>query len=200
MTFWRRSIVVVDFAHSKVRRYIVDRLHNKSLIQCGTRHKGCQIQTYQKAAVRGADVTMVVTSASKELDFVEMMSVLDKVVMPRTTQLQKLGIVKDTVNDHVSSKNIAGGQHQSRAGDGQKQKTKRQLQKKCRNRCRKQRGTITAVIRKQRCFTASKSRADERYATNTSTRRSRKSETKQHLPQQEKGKLRPCQEMTQDHL
>ena len=69
----------------------------EELIHFGTSQKGGQIQTYQKAAVRGTETTTVVTSASKELHVIEMISVLNKVLMPVTGELQKLGIVNNTV-------------------------------------------------------------------------------------------------------
>ena len=81
--------------------------------------KCCQIQTYERAAVRGADMTMVATCVFKALDVTEVMS-----------ELQKLGIVKDTVgpclriaarvNNHSFQKRSAGRvRNHSQAGSGQ---------------------------------------------------------------------------------
>ena len=81
--------------HLQVREYVVDRLRKKRTIHFGTGQEVSQIQTHVKATVQGTDMT--VASGPKDLDVVHMMSVLYKVVVARTRELQKLGIVKDAV-------------------------------------------------------------------------------------------------------
>ena len=86
------------------------------------------MQTNQKAAVRGAVLTLVVTSTSKELNVIDVMSMMNKVIMPGMREPQKLGIVKTLweqrriathVNHDLRPKNCAGVQHLSQAGSGQ---------------------------------------------------------------------------------
>ena len=92
--------------HPQVREHVMDRLGKEKPIHFGTWQTGDQ-QSLQKATVRGTDMTLVATSGPKELDVVETMSVLNNVIMPRTRELQRLGIVKD----FVVSESTGGRQH-----------------------------------------------------------------------------------------
>ena len=96
VTVGEKFTAEVDFVHPQVREYTMDRLRNRVPIHFGTRQKGGQFQTYQKAAAQGANRTLVGSSESKELDVVDVMSVLNTVVMPRTRE-QQHGIVSATV-------------------------------------------------------------------------------------------------------
>ena len=68
-----------------------------SRIHSGTRQKGGQIRSYERATVRGTNTTLAVTFAPGDLDVVETISTLNKVIMPKTRELQRLGIVHNTV-------------------------------------------------------------------------------------------------------
>ena len=57
----------VEFCPFQVREYVTHRLRKRNPFHFVTRQKGGQIQTYQEAAVRGTDMTLVVTSPPTEL-------------------------------------------------------------------------------------------------------------------------------------
>ena len=103
------------------------------------RFRGTEKQTY----VRGTEMMLVVTSAPKEMDVIDMISVLNKVVMPRTRELQTLDIVKNTVGaESVGSRprqpfperGAGRVRNHSRAGSGpsrRRRPTKQRMEQSC---------------------------------------------------------------------
>ena len=61
----------------------MDWLHHTEAIHLATKQKGGQIQTYKNATLRGTDVSLVVTSAPKDLHGAETMYTVNTVAMPR---------------------------------------------------------------------------------------------------------------------
>ena len=58
--------------HPQVKEYVMGTLRKRKPMHFGTRQKGGETQTHQKATVRGTDMTLVARSASKALDVIEM--------------------------------------------------------------------------------------------------------------------------------
>ena len=100
-----KCTVEVDFVHPKVRECLMDRLNHKTPIHFGTKQNGGQIHTYQRATVRSTDMTLQGKTAPKDLDVDAMMVTLNKVVIPRTRELQqRLGVV----NNFVGAESLDG--------------------------------------------------------------------------------------------
>ena len=111
-----------------------------------------------------------------------------------------LGILKDIVgtaedsrpvNHHLSSKNGAGGQHQSRAGTGQKSERKKTAQDKMEEPLSDTKEHYHSGHQEEEMKHVF---GDKWVAKITSTRRCKKSEEEQRIPQKEK------KSWTLDHL
>ena len=131
-----KFLVDVSSVHTKVREHVMDRLHN---------HKPSRFCQYQKASLRGTDMTLAVPSAPKEQDIVELMSVLTTVMTHLKRRLQIRGLVKVFMESCsaegyscqpllVLKERLGWSKTRAELGMGKI----RQLQTKNRNRCRKQ--------------------------------------------------------------